>query len=265
MRKLFIAGNWKMNLDGVGAVQLCQDLKTQLAGCGAAKVDVAVFPPFVYLPIVAEALRGSTIAMGAQDVWTEGNGAFTGEVSVDMLKDVGCTFVLVGHSERRHVIGETNELLNKKAKVALAGGLNVIFCIGELLEERQGNKTEAVVEEQIRLGLAGITAEQMANVTIAYEPVWAIGTGVTASKEQAQEAHAFTRKILTDLFGAEVAEATRIQYGGSVKGANAAELTAEPDVDGALVGGASLKADDFMAIINNGASNVGGCGGCCCG
>ncbi len=266
MRKNYVAGNWKMNLDAAGAKTLASELAQKFGGCqDKAGVDVAVCPPFVYLAAVKEALGDSPVMLGAQDVFYEGNGAFTGEISVQMLKDVGCDFVLVGHSERRHVIGETHEILNKKIKAALAGGLDVVFCIGELLEEREGGKMDAVLNEQIREGLAGITAEQMANITIAYEPVWAIGTGVTATTEQAQEAHVFCRGVIADMFNADVAAAVRIQYGGSVKPDNAAELMSQPDVDGALVGGASLKSTDFMNIIQGGINPGNGCScGCAC-
>ncbi len=264
MRKKYVAGNWKMNLDAAGAVSLASALAQQYGACSdKAVVDMAVCPPFVYLAAVKQALGDSGIALGAQDVFYEGNGAFTGEISVAMLKDVGCSFVLVGHSERRHVIGETNEILNKKTKAALAGGLDVIFCIGELLAEREANKTEVVLEEQLRQGLTGITAEQMAKITVAYEPVWAIGTGKTASTQQAQDAHFFCRGILADMFGKDVAAKVRIQYGGSVKPDNAAELMAQPDVDGALVGGAALKSADFMNIMQGGVTR--GHGGCSCG
>ena len=251
MRKIFVAGNWKMNLDAAGAKALAAGLKEQFNGCC---VDVAVCPAFVYVPLVADILAGSNIAVGAQDVYFEGNGAFTGEVSVAMLKDVGCEYAIIGHSERRHVIGETDELINKKLRATLAGGVKAILCIGELLEEREANRTEAVIERHIRKGLADVTKNEMANVTVAYEPVWAIGTGKTASPQQAQDAHAFARGILADMFGNNVAQATRIQYGGSVKPSNAAELLGLADVDGALVGGASLKVDDFLGIIK------GGCG-----
>lgn len=266
MRKKYVAGNWKMNLDAAGAVSLASALAEQYGKCSdKSSVDMAVCPPFVYLSMVKEALGNSGIALGAQDLFYEGNGAFTGEISAAMLKDVGCDFVLVGHSERRHVIGETNEILNKKTKAALAGGLDVIFCIGELLEEREGGKTEAVLESQIREGLAGITVEQMANITVAYEPVWAIGTGKTATTSQAQEAHVFCRGVLADIFGGDVAAKVRIQYGGSVKPDNAAELMSQPDVDGALVGGAALKSSDFMNIMQGGVLPGGGCScGCSC-
>ena len=255
MRKLFIAGNWKMNLNYIEAVALADDLKEKLASSDdLAKVDVAICPPFVYLAQLGQVIKGSGIRLGAQDVYFEKNGAFTGEVSVAMLKDVGCSYVVVGHSERRHVIGETEELIHQKLLAVLAGGLEVIFCIGELLEERESNLTEEVLERQIRSGLAEVTAEQMSRVTVAYEPVWAIGTGKTATGDQAQEAHKFSRSIIADMFGAELAQQVRIQYGGSVKSDNAAELMARPDVDGALVGGASLKLEAFLGIVEAGAS-----------
>ena len=256
MRKIFVAGNWKMNLDAAGAKKLAAGLAEQLnkvggccASCGG---PVAVCPPFVYIPAVVEAVAGSCVAVGAQDVYFEGEGAFTGEVSVAMLKDVGCKYVIVGHSERRHVLGESDELVNKKLLATLAGGLAVILCVGELLEERESGQTEAIIERHLRKGLAGVSKEQMAQVTVAYEPVWAIGTGKTATPGQAQEAHAFARSILADMFGEAVAEATVIQYGGSVKADNAGELMGQKDVDGALVGGASLEVDGFVQIVQAG-------------
>jgi len=253
MRKKFIAGNWKMNLNGSQAKSLASALSERLTNNKNAKmVDVAVFPPFVYLAAVAESLTSKNIDFGAQNAYYEANGAYTGEISVEMLKDLGCRYVLVGHSERRHVIGESDQLINKKLLACLAGGLEVILCIGELLEERDNNQTEAVIERHLCEGLAGVGKEQMGQITIAYEPVWAIGTGRTATPSQAQEAHSFARKILTDIFDENIAMATRIQYGGSVKPGNAAELMRQPDVDGALVGGASLKVDDFMGIIQGG-------------
>lgn len=247
MRKPFVAGNWKMNTDSQGAVDLAQGLAAQVKD---QQVTVAVCPPFVYLQAVAQAVSGSSVAVGSQDVYFEGNGAFTGEISTDMLKDVGSTYVLCGHSERRHVLGETDALINQKLKATLDAGLLPILCIGELLEQRDADETESVCEVQLKRGLAGVTAGQMASVTIAYEPVWAIGTGRTASPEQAQEVHAFVRKVLADLYDENIAQATRIQYGGSAKPGNAAELMGQSDVDGLLVGGASLKVDDFVAIIN---------------
>ena len=247
MRKPFIAGNWKMNTDSQSSVSLASGLAAELKDI--TTVDVAVCPPFVYLQSVAKALGDSGIAIGAQDFYFEGNGAFTGEISCEMLKDVCCTYALIGHSERRHVIGETNELINQKLLAALKSSILPILCVGELLEERQAEKTTAVVTEQIKKGLAGVSAADMANVTIAYEPVWAIGTGVTATADQAQEVHAMIRKLLAEIYDATVAENTRIQYGGSAKPGNTAELMANPDVDGLLVGGAGLKVEDFSAMI----------------
>ncbi|HPD47952.1 MAG TPA: triose-phosphate isomerase [Anaerohalosphaeraceae bacterium] len=247
MRKPFIAGNWKMNTDAAGAAALASGLVKALAE--VTTVDVAVCPPFVYLQTVAKALDGSAIQLGAQDVYFQNNGAFTGEISCAMLKDVCCKYVIVGHSERRHIIGESDELINKKAAAVIASGLHVILCVGELLEEREAGKTKTVVAEQVKKGLAGVTAEQMKSVTIAYEPVWAIGTGRNATPEQAQEVHAMIRGLLAELYGNAVAGQTRIQYGGSAKPANTAELMANPDVDGLLVGGASLKVEDFAAMV----------------
>ena len=247
MRKPFIAGNWKMNSNRHSAVDLAAGLKEQLVDIDT--VDVAICPPFVYLQAVANALSSSDIALGAQDVYFEQKGAYTGEISCEMLKDVCCTYAIVGHSERRHVMGETDELINKKLSAAISNGLLPILCVGELLEERQANKTEAVVVGQIKKGLAGLSADKVLAVTLAYEPVWAIGTGVTATAEQAQEVHAMIRQLLGEMYDKSVAEGIRIQYGGSAKPANTAELMACADVDGLLVGGASLKVDDFAAMI----------------
>lgn len=246
-RRMFIAGNWKMNTGISQATRLARDMVEQIGQTNA--VDLAVCPPFVCLSAVAEALAGSQIALGAQDMFHEDNGAFTGEISGGMLRDVGCRYVILGHSERRHVIGESDELINRKIIKALADGLRVIFCVGELLAEREAGRTLEVVSRQVKVGLEGARAADMALVTIAYEPVWAIGTGVTARPAQAQEVHVMIRRLLTKRYDAELAETVRIQYGGSVKPNNAAELLALPDVDGALVGGASLKADDFAAIV----------------
>ena len=247
MRRPFIAGNWKMNLDRAGAVALARTLREQLDGVEAR--DVAVFPPFVYLPDVAEALAGSSLRVGAQDVCERKAGAFTGEVSADMLRDVGAALTLVGHSERRHVYGEGDELCNAKLHAALAGGLEVVLCVGETLDEREAGHTEEVNGHQLTRGLEGVSADDLARVTIAYEPVWAIGTGRTATPEQAGEVHGYLRGILAGLYDDSAAERIRIQYGGSVKPENAAELLSLPDVDGALVGGASLKAESFVPIV----------------
>lgn len=249
-RKLFIAGNWKMNLSRSGCVELAKSLVKEVGTTD--KVDLAVCPPFVYLTDVAAAVAGSHVALGAQNMFYENNGAFTGEISGAMLKDVACRYVILGHSERRHVIGETDELINRKMIKALSDGLDPIFCVGELLEERQANKTNDVVRRQVQVGMEGISKADAAKITIAYEPVWAIGTGVTATPQQAQEVHAMIRGLVAKLYDATLADGIRIQYGGSVKPSNAAELLGQADIDGALVGGASLKASDFIGIIKAG-------------
>lgn len=248
MRKRFIAGNWKMNTTREEGVSLAKAI-AEAVGSGSA-ADVAVCPPNVYLAAVAEAVSGSSVAVGAQNVYHEASGAFTGETSCGMLADVGCTYVILGHSERRHILGESNEVVNKKVLATLAGGLKPIVCVGETLEQREAGQTNDVVWEQFFGSLAGVTAEQMAEVTIAYEPVWAIGTGKVATPDQAEEVHAALRRILEIRYTGEIAEQVRIQYGGSVKPDNAGELLSQPNIDGALVGGASLKADSFLGIIN---------------
>ena len=249
MRKPFVAGNWKMNTDSHSSVALAEAVAAGSSGFAGSSVDVAVIPPFVYLQAVAKAVSSSHIGLGSQDIYFEQNGAFTGEISASMLKDIGCTYVLCGHSERRHVIGETDELVNKKIAAAIAGGLLPIFCVGELIEQRKAEKTTEVITQQIEAGLAGLSTEKVSAVTIAYEPVWAIGTGLTATSEQAQEVHCFVRQLLAKMYSEQLSQEIRIQYGGSVKPGNAAELMAQEDVDGLLVGGASLKADDFLEII----------------
>ncbi len=250
-RRLFIAGNWKMNTSTVEATALATDLVARLGTADAA--DLAVCPPSVYLTTVRDILRGSAIALGAQNAWYEDNGAYTGELSGAMLADVGCTYVILGHSERRHILGEDDELINRKVLKMLADGLKCILCVGELLEQRKAGRTDDVVARQVKLGLQGVAADDMARVTIAYEPVWAIGTGEVATVEQAQAVHAMIRTLLAELFNQTVAQATRIQYGGSVKPGNAGDLLACEDIDGALVGGAALKADDFAGIVAAGA------------
>ena len=252
MRKPFMAGNWKLNTDSHSSVALAKAVAAGSADLAGDHVDVAVMPPFVYLQAVAQAVSSSAVAVGAQDVYFEQKGAFTGEISPAMLKDVGCTYVLCGHSERRHVIGESDELVGRKVTAAINGGLLPNLCVGELLDERDGSKTENVVERHLRTGLAGLDAERMSAVTIAYEPVWAIGTGRTATPQQAQEVHLFIRGLLAKMYGKDLAREIRILYGGSVKPENARELMAQADVDGLLVGGASLKADDFIKIIQAG-------------
>ncbi|MBN1806948.1 MAG: triose-phosphate isomerase [Sedimentisphaerales bacterium] len=249
MRKPFVAGNWKMNTNSSGSVDLARGIVSGVTETASVNVTMAVFPPFVYLQSVIAAVGASSVGVGAQDVYFEPDGAFTGEISVSMLKDIGCTYCLCGHSERRHVIGETDELINKKLTAAIIGGLLPILCVGELLAERKDSKTNDVVSRQLKNGLAGLGEEKVSAVTVAYEPVWAIGTGLTATPQQAQEVHGFIRKLLADMYGDSLAEEIRIQYGGSVKPDNAAELMAQPDIDGLLVGGASLKSDSFLAII----------------
>lgn len=256
MRRYLISGNWKMNTTRATAVELAKAL-VEGARAACDKVDVLIFPPAPYLIPVQDAVAGSAIQVGGQNAYFEAPGAFTGEVALEMLQDVGCQSVLIGHSERRHVLGETDSLINNKVKAALEKGLQVVLCVGELLSEREANQTEEVLDRQMAGGLADITAEQMADVVIAYEPVWAIGTGRTASPEQAEAAHAHLRNWLTSHYNASVADATRILYGGSVKAANAAELLGQPNVDGALVGGASLKASDFLPIVEAGVSAAG--------
>jgi triosephosphate isomerase len=248
MRPKFVAGNWKMYTSASSAKGLAATVAMNLGE--DKRVMVAVCPPFPYLSAVADVLKGTSVLLGAQNCHFEKEGAFTGEVSPPMLRDVGCQYVIIGHSERRHGLGETDDFLNKKAKAALANGLKVIFCVGELLAEREADQTEKVLDTQLTSGLAGLTSAQMHSVVLAYEPVWAIGTGKVATPEQAQDAHAFIRGKVGTLFDAGTAASVQIQYGGSVKPDNAAGLMSLPDVDGALVGGASLKADQFMAIVN---------------
>jgi triosephosphate isomerase len=249
MRKPFVAGNWKMNMNSQTSVELARSIASGSVETAGQNVTVAVCPPFVYLQAVSKALSSSNIAVGAQDIYFEPAGAFTGEISASMLKDVGCSYCICGHSERRHVLGESDELINKKVTAAIAGGLLPILCVGELIEERQASQTNEVVTRQVKEGLAGLSAEKLQAVTIAYEPVWAIGTGLTATPEQAQEVHDFIRKLLARMYDDKSAAEIRILYGGSVKPGNAAELMNQKDIDGSLVGGASLKADDFLAII----------------
>ena len=246
-RKKFVCGNWKMHRTAAEARALVAELRGLAEGL-AEKVDVAVAPPFTALAAAADALRGSHIALAAQDVHWEAQGAFTGEVSAPMLKEIGCAHVIVGHSERRQLFGETDEGVNRKAKAVLGAGLAPIVCVGETLAEREAGRTLEVVSRQVRGGLAGLPADQVGRLTVAYEPVWAIGTGKTATTAQAQEVHAAIRALLRELAGG-AADQVRIQYGGSVKPDNAAELLAQPDVDGALVGGASLKAQEFAQIV----------------
>jgi triosephosphate isomerase len=245
-RQKFVCGNWKMHKTVAEATALVKGLAEGLAG--DRRVQVAVAPTFTALAAVGPALAGTPLELCAQDVHWETQGAFTGEVSATMLADVGVRHVIVGHSERRQLFGETDESVRRKVGAALAAGLRPIMCVGETLAEREAGRTLEVVGRQVRAGLAGLPREPLAAITVAYEPVWAIGTGKTATTAQAQEVHAAIRAILREL-GGSAADAMRIQYGGSVKPDNAAELMNQPDVDGALVGGASLKAQDFLAIV----------------
>jgi len=248
MRKTVIAGNWKMNNDLKESEKLIVELKNLLQN-EKPNCDVIVCPPFTSLSEASKLVKGTMIKLGAQNMHFEDNGAFTGEVSASMLRSGGCEYVILGHSERRHIFGESDEVINKKIKRALSAGLKPIFCIGELLEERENGTTNDVVKRQVLKGLDGISAEDMKNVIVAYEPVWAIGTGKTASPAQAQEVHEFIRDLIEIDYSLEVANELTIQYGGSVKPDNAKELLSQKDIDGALVGGACLKADSFMGII----------------
>ncbi|HEX9934956.1 MAG TPA: triose-phosphate isomerase [bacterium] len=247
MRIPFIAGNWKMYTTASETESLIVSLKTLLADSDTA--DVLVCPPFPYLMLASKLLGGSRIGLGAQNMFWEGEGAFTGEVSPLMLKDAGCTHVILGHSERRQHFSETDSWIHKKIKKAMDVGLKPIVCVGETLSERESRRTERAVETQLKGCFADMTHDRITAVTIAYEPVWAIGTGVTATPEQAQEMHLFIRRWLYKTFGNDVANLVRLQYGGSVKPDNAKALLSQPDIDGALVGGASLKADSFAAIV----------------
>jgi triosephosphate isomerase len=247
MRRQFIAGNWKMNTNRASAVALAEGVAKAAASVDG--VDIAVCPPSCYLEAVAKALAGSKVGLGAQNVYHEKEGAFTGELSTGMLVDSGCKYVILGHSERRHILGETDSAINKKVHAALAAGLIPIVCVGELLSEREAGKTIDVIKTQFAGSLAGLTPEQMAKTVIAYEPVWAIGTGKVATPQQAEEVHLALRKIMAEHYNSDVAEKVVIQYGGSVKPDNAVELLGQPNIDGALVGGASLKTDQFLGII----------------
>ena len=244
-RQYYIAGNWKMNKNKAEAVELATGLVSALKD-GKNKYMIGV--PFVYLDAVSQVVKGSNILLGAQDCANTDNGAHTGEISTAMLKDVGVSTVILGHSERRHEIGETDELINKKVLKCLKDGLDVVLCIGELLSDREAGNAENVCAFQLSSDLSGVTAEQMAHVTIAYEPVWAIGTGKTATPADAEAIHKFCRDHIAKLYNKDVADKVIIQYGGSMKASNAPELLAQPDIDGGLIGGASLKADTFVPI-----------------
>ncbi len=248
MRKKVVAGNWKMNNDLHGTVNLISDLKKEL-NAKNVKAEVIICPPFTSLETASTLLKDSVIKLGAQNMYFEESGAFTGEVSVSMLKSVGCEYVILGHSERRTIFGEGDQVINKKIKTAIKFGLKPIFCIGETLEEREKGITFKVVETQIQNGLQDLSENDLSNLIIAYEPVWAIGTGRNATPQQAQEVHQFIRGLISKLYSSNFARQLVIQYGGSVKADNAQELLSQPDIDGALVGGACLKADSFIKII----------------
>jgi triosephosphate isomerase len=245
MRSYYIAGNWKMHKTVSESVALAEQLKAGLSNC---REKLLVAPAFTALAAVGKVLEGSNILLGAQNMGPEELGAHTGEVSVLMLKDLGVRAVIIGHSERRHSYGENDALINRKVLLALKHGLEIILCVGETLEERESGRLEAVIGTQIREGLAGVTAGDLAGVTLAYEPVWAIGTGRTATPDDADAVHAYCRKVLAALYGELAAKSLTIQYGGSVKADNAAALMAKPNIDGALVGGASLKSETFVPI-----------------
>jgi len=247
MRKFVIAGNWKMYKTIGEAIELTNGLTRELVDVNG--IDIVVCPPFTALTETAEVLTESNIALGAQNCHFEEEGAFTGEVSCTMIKDTGATYVIIGHSERRQYFGETNDTVNKKIRAALKHGLTPIVCVGETLKERESNLTFTVLTDHVENGLKGLSQEEARTVILAYEPVWAIGTGKTATPQQAQEAHKFIRDLLVKMFNKETAETIRIQYGGSVKPDNTSELMKQPDIDGALVGGASLKIDSFSQIV----------------
>jgi len=250
MRKPIIAGNWKLNNNLKKSIELVTELKRELSDI--ENVDIVVCPVFTALADINDVLSASNIELGAQNCYWEDSGAFTGEVSASLLKDIGVKYVIIGHSERRQFFGETNETVNKRIKAALASNLIPIVCVGENLEEREADRMIEVVTDHIEGSLAGFTAKDVDKMVLAYEPIWAIGTGKTATPEQAQEVHKIIRDLLAKNFGEDTANGVRIQYGGSVKPENSNELLSQPDIDGALVGGASLKVDSFAAIVKSG-------------
>ena len=247
MRKPIIAGNWKMNKTPSEAAALVKDLLPLVED---AKADVVVCPTYVCLPAVAEALKGSNVKLGAQNLHFEKSGAFTGEISADMLKELGVEYVIIGHSERRQYFAETDETVNKKVKTAIAAGLCPIICVGESLQEREQGITREIVSKQTKLALSGVCGEDAQKLVIAYEPIWAIGTGKTATSDEANETIGDIRAAVKEVFGCEVAQSVRIQYGGSMNPKNASELMAKEEIDGGLIGGASLKAEDFSKVVN---------------
>jgi len=246
MRRKVVAGNWKMNMTDPGAVELVKHLKESLRSFN--EVELVVCPPFTSLSSLSKILAGSNIGLGAQNLFWESSGAYTGEVSAEMLLSVGCKYVIIGHSERRQYFGEDNQSVNRKVKSAIERGLTPIVCVGERLEQREAGKTEAVVEDHIRGGFEELSSHEVDRAIIAYEPVWAIGTGKTATPDQANEVHLFIRELIKELYDADLSSRTRILYGGSVKPENARSLIEQPELDGFLVGGASLKAESFAAI-----------------
>ena len=247
MRKFYIAGNWKMNKTVTESVELAKEVAAVVEG--KEGVEVIVTPTYLAAAKVADAVAGTAVKVAVQDVHWEDQGAYTGKISVDMVKEIGAEYIIIGHSEQRQYFGETDETVNKKTVKTLAAGLTPIICIGETLEEREGGKLEAVLKTQIEGAYAGISAEEALKTVVAYEPVWAIGTGVTATDEQAQDTQAFCRSVLKDLYSEEVAEAVSIQYGGSMKPGNAPGLLGQKDIDGGLIGGASLQAESFAGIV----------------
>lgn len=247
MKQKYIAGNWKMNMTPSEGAAFAKELAEAIKDTNS---KVMVAPPYVTIPAVLEATKGSKLIVAAQNMANHENGAFTGEVSPLMLKDLGVNDVILGHSERRSIYGESDEVVNEKLLLALKHEMDVVFCIGETLEEREAGRLEEVLQRQVSVGLANVTAEQMKKITVAYEPVWAIGTGKTATPDDANNAHEFVRSVIEKLFSKGVAEATVIQYGGSVKASNAKDLMSMPHIDGALVGGASLSVEQFLPIVN---------------
>jgi triosephosphate isomerase len=246
MRRKLIAGNWKMNTDSAAAVALARGVADRAGDF--SRLDLLVCPPATYLITVREAISGSPVALGAQNMYHEANGAFTGEISAAMLLDAGCRYVILGHSERRHILGETDADVNRKTLAALAAGLTPIVCVGELLAERESGRTASVISSQFHGSLANVSPEQIERVVIAYEPVWAIGTGKVATPDEAEAVHDDLRTLLRERYNSRSAENVRILYGGSVKASNAGQLLSQPNIDGALVGGASLKVDEFLGI-----------------
>ena len=246
LRKAVIAGNWKMNMTPSQTTALIEEMKPLVAG---ADCEVVLCVPFVDIPAAVEAAKGSNIKIGAENVHFKASGAYTGEISADMLKETGVEYVVVGHSERRQYFGETDQTVNLRSLAAIKAGLKPIICVGETLEQRELGYTETLLKYQTKMALTNVSAEELKNVVIAYEPVWAIGTGVTATADQADEGNGYVRAAIAEAYGADVAETVTIQYGGSMNAANAAELVSKVNVDGGLIGGASLKAADFSVIV----------------